>query len=106
MSIRAPATPDAGQVQHFRDNGLYLWSKQVFPPGGLIGLTAILGQEASLHDGRIVHGAPANTSERRRADYTMRYLSADIRVLPEANPGHRLWLARGRDRAGNTYVNA
>ena len=22
------------------------------------------------------------------------------------NPGHKLWLARGRDRAGNVFVNA
>jgi hypothetical protein len=62
--------------------------------------------EASLHDGRIVHGARANTSEHRRAGYTMRYLSAATKVIAEANPGHLLWLARGRDRAGNSYVNA
>ena len=61
--------------------------------------------EASLHDGRIIHGAAANTSGYRRAGYTMRYLPADVRVIPEANPGHRLWLARGRDRAGNSYQN-
>ncbi|MCU1489498.1 MAG: Phytanoyl-CoA dioxygenase, partial [Acidimicrobiaceae bacterium] len=62
--------------------------------------------EASLHDGRIIHGASPNTSDQRRAGYTMRYLPADVRVFPEANPGHRLWLARGSDRAGNLYENA
>jgi hypothetical protein len=62
--------------------------------------------EASLHDGRIVHGARPNASNQRRAGYTMRYFPADVRVVPEANPGHRLWLARGEDRAGNTYENA
>jgi Phytanoyl-CoA dioxygenase (PhyH) len=62
--------------------------------------------EASLHDGRIVHGARANTSGQRRAGYTMRYFPADVKVFPETNPGHRLWLARGADRAGNSYVNA
>lgn len=62
--------------------------------------------EASIHDGRIIHGAHANTSPVRRAGYTMRYLSAAVRVIPEANPGHKIWLARGHDKAGNTYQNA
>src|SRR5487761_1095632 len=62
--------------------------------------------EPSLPDGRTVHGATANTSAQRRAAYTMRYFPADVRVVPEANPGHRLWLARGTDRAGNKYENA
>lgn len=55
----------------------------------------------SIHDGRIVHGAPANISDRRRAGYTMRYFPLTSRVLPERNEGHRVWLARGIDRAGN-----
>lgn len=59
--------------------------------------------EASLHDARIIHGTAHNTSGYRRAGYTMRYLPADVRILPEANAGHRVWLARGQDRAGNTY---
>lgn len=55
----------------------------------------------SIHDGRIVHGAPANASDRRRAGYTMRYFPLTSRVIPERNEGHRVWLARGTDRAGN-----
>lgn len=62
--------------------------------------------QASLHDGRIIHGANPNTSTRRRTGYTMRYLPADVRLVPERNEGHLVWLARGRDRAGNTYQNA
>jgi ectoine hydroxylase-related dioxygenase (phytanoyl-CoA dioxygenase family) len=61
--------------------------------------------ECSLHDSRIIHGAQANTSPDRRCGYTMRYLPASTRVFPERNPGHKLWLARGRDRAGNSYAN-
>jgi ectoine hydroxylase-related dioxygenase (phytanoyl-CoA dioxygenase family) len=61
--------------------------------------------ECSLHDSRIIHGAAANTSPYRRCGYTMRYLPASTRVFPERNQGHKLWLARGRDRAGNSYVN-
>lgn len=62
--------------------------------------------QCSLHDSRIVHGAPANTSSRRRAGYTMRYFPTTSRVFPDRNVGHRIWLARGVDLAGNVYANA
>lgn len=62
--------------------------------------------EASLHDSRIIHGAQANHSPRRRTGYTMRYVATSARVIPERNAGFRIWLARGRDLAGNRYVNA
>ncbi|HZR41951.1 MAG TPA: phytanoyl-CoA dioxygenase family protein [Ktedonobacteraceae bacterium] len=61
--------------------------------------------ESSLHDARIMHGATANTSPLRRCGYTMRYLSTAARVYPEKNPGFKIWLARGKDLAGNTYAN-
>jgi len=62
--------------------------------------------EFSLHDGRIMHGAKPNTSPVRRTGYTMRYFPASVRVLPvEANAGWKIWLARGKDSAGNTYEN-
>jgi ectoine hydroxylase-related dioxygenase (phytanoyl-CoA dioxygenase family) len=59
--------------------------------------------ECSLHDGRIVHGAETNSSDRRRLGYTMRYLSASTTVYPDRNAGHRLWLARGRAIAPNHF---
>lgn len=63
--------------------------------------------QCSLHDGRIVHGAKPNRSPVRRTGYTMRYFPASVKVLPvEKNDGWKLWLARGEDRAGNTYENA
>lgn len=62
--------------------------------------------QCSLHEGRIVHGAEANTSPRRRAGYTMRYFPTTSQVIPERNQGHRVWLARGVDRAGNPFENA
>jgi hypothetical protein len=62
--------------------------------------------EFSLHDGRITHGAKPNTSDVRRTGYTMRYFPASVKVLPVPdNANWRLWLARGQDRAGNTYQN-
>lgn len=58
---------------------------------------------ASLHDGRIIHGAEANTSPRRRAGYTMRYFSMDMKFNPAAkgNETHKLWLCRGENIANN-----
>jgi ectoine hydroxylase-related dioxygenase (phytanoyl-CoA dioxygenase family) len=62
--------------------------------------------ECSLHDGRIVHGAKPNTGSVRRTGYTMRYFPASVKVLPvEQNAGWQVWLARGKDTAGNTYVS-
>jgi ectoine hydroxylase-related dioxygenase (phytanoyl-CoA dioxygenase family) len=62
--------------------------------------------QCSSHDSRIVHGAKANTSDRRRAGYTMRYFPTTSRVVPERNLNHSVWLARGVDHAGNVYRNA
>jgi len=63
--------------------------------------------QCSLHEARIIHGAPANTSPRRRAGYTMRYFPTTSHVLPiDRNAGHKIWLARGVDVAGNRYENA
>ncbi|HZG78488.1 MAG TPA: phytanoyl-CoA dioxygenase family protein [Paenibacillus sp.] len=62
--------------------------------------------ECSLHDSRIIHGAEANKSPNRRCGYTMRYFSTEARVIPEKNPGFKVWLARGKDVAGNNpFVN-
>jgi ectoine hydroxylase-related dioxygenase (phytanoyl-CoA dioxygenase family) len=62
--------------------------------------------EFSLHDGRIVHGAKPNTSAVRRTGYTMRYFPASVTMQDvEQNKGWKIWLARGQDRAGNTYQN-
>ncbi len=62
--------------------------------------------ECSLHDSRIIHGAKANTSPRRRCGYTMRYFSTEAKVLPERNANHKVWLARGKDMAGSKFENA
>ncbi len=62
--------------------------------------------ECSLHEARIIHGADANNSPQRRAGYTMRYFPTTSLVYPEINRGHKLWLARGVDVAGNTFENA
>ena len=62
--------------------------------------------QCSLHEARLIHGAQANTSDKRRAGYTLRYFPTTTKVYPEKNVGHKIWLARGVDRAGNAYENA
>lgn len=59
--------------------------------------------QASLHDGRLVHGSNANTSDRRRCGYTMRYISSATRFNHTDYPMHQIYLARGQDRAGQNY---
>lgn len=57
----------------------------------------------SLHDSRIIHGARANTSPRRRCGYTLRYFSQHMK-LNTAHPGnatHKIWHARGVNAANN-----
>ena len=62
--------------------------------------------EFSMHDGRIVHGAKANTSPVRRTGYTMRYFPSSVKMQPiPLNEGWKIWLARGEDLAGNDYAN-
>lgn len=62
--------------------------------------------QCSLHDSRIIHGAPANKSPHRRCGYTMRYFSTEAKVMPEHNENFKIWLARGKDIAGSLFVNA
>ena len=62
--------------------------------------------ECSLHDSRIIHGAGPNRSPRRRTGYTMRYVSQTMRFIPEGNPDHYIWHARGRNVAGNPVANS
>jgi len=62
--------------------------------------------QCSLHDGRLMHGSNANTSDQRRCGYTMRYISTRTRWNHEQfGEWHQLYLARGVDHAGNRYGN-
>lgn len=62
--------------------------------------------EASLHHAKLIHGSNPNHSDMRRCGYTMRYIPTTTRFRPEfrkAVPGFQIYLARGRDHAGNEY---
>ena len=56
--------------------------------------------ECSLHEARIIHGARANTSDKRRAGYTMRYFPTTTKVYPEKNVGPQDLAGAGRGPGG------
>ena len=60
---------------------------------------------ASLHDGRLMHGSPHNTSRIRRCGYTMRYMPTTVKLNEASLAWHNIYLARGRDHAGNQYAD-
>ncbi len=63
--------------------------------------------QCSLHDSRLVHGARANTSDRRRCGYTMRYFSQQMKFNKDfsQNASHKIWHCRGKNPHGNPVQN-
>jgi ectoine hydroxylase-related dioxygenase (phytanoyl-CoA dioxygenase family) len=61
--------------------------------------------EYSIHDAKLIHGSAANTGTQRRCGYTMRYMSTRAKFNAADYPLHQIYLARGRDHAGNTYAD-
>ena len=60
----------------------------------------------SLHDGRIIHGAEANTSNKRRCGYTMRYFNLDMKYNLEhpLNSEHKIWYCGGKAENDNPLL--
>ncbi len=94
-------------------------------PGEIVDIELARG-EFVLFDAWLVHGSRANRSDRPRRAFTMRYLPTTSRFHPTGRSGlaglakgllapivgalrgrpvytHRIYLARGADRAGNRY---
>ncbi len=77
---------------------------------------ALRAGEFSLHDVYLIHGSNANTSDRRRAAYVVRYMPATS-LYDRASPrgvqsqsgvafslaARPIWLLRGQDRAGSDF---
>ena len=62
--------------------------------------------ECSLHDARLQHGSDPNTSSIRRCGYTMRFTSTRVKFNEEKFAGaHQVYLAKGKDHAGNRYAD-
>jgi ectoine hydroxylase-related dioxygenase (phytanoyl-CoA dioxygenase family) len=61
---------------------------------------------ASIHAATLVHGSAPNDSPHRRCGFTMRYMSTAVRFNhAEVGDRHQIYLARGRDHAGNVYAD-
>jgi hypothetical protein len=59
----------------------------------------------SLHGAPIPHGSQSNPSPIRGSGWTLRFGSPRARVNPARFAGgHRVSLAKGRDRGGNSYA--
>ena len=60
--------------------------------------------ECSIHHAKLIHGSNPNTSAFRRCGYTMRYVPATSKFRPDpTRNAFQIYLARGKDRAGNSY---
>lgn len=59
----------------------------------------------SIHHAKTIHGSNANTSALRRCGYTMRYVPTTSKFRPGdfSISAFQIYLARGKDRAGNVY---
>ncbi|MEM6821309.1 MAG: phytanoyl-CoA dioxygenase family protein [Verrucomicrobiota bacterium] len=53
--------------------------------------------ECSLHDSRIQHGSPPNTSTMRRCGWTLRFMHAGCRLNPQSHSTHIIYPARGKN---------
>jgi chlorinating enzyme len=62
--------------------------------------------QCSLHHAKLMHASDPNTSDMRRCGYTMRFMSTRVKLNAEyCGEWHQIYLARGRDRAGNRYAD-
>jgi non-haem Fe2+, alpha-ketoglutarate-dependent halogenase len=53
--------------------------------------------QISIHDDKLVHGSPANNSDKRRAGLTIRYSRTNVKCDLSVNPHFRSYLCRGVD---------
>jgi chlorinating enzyme len=63
----------------------------------------IASGECHLHDAKLIHASNGNRSDRRRCGYTMRYMPTSVKCQKDDRWNHAIYLARGRDLAGNEY---
>ncbi len=53
--------------------------------------------QVSLHNDKIVHGSPANRSDRRRIGLTVRYSRTEVKCDLSVNPYFKTYMCRGTD---------
>jgi non-heme Fe2+,alpha-ketoglutarate-dependent halogenase len=97
-----PGSHKAGLLKHRRsadtDSVLSLECETgTFREDSAVSLVLKAGQ-FSIHDDKMVHGSPANRSDRRRAGLTVRYSTTEVRCDLSINPHFKTYLCRGVDR--------
>lgn len=97
-----PASHKVGLLRHSRssdtDSVLTLECEGgQFREDEAVSLVLRAGQ-ISIHDDKLVHGSPANNSDRRRAGLTIRYSSTEVKCDLSVNPHFKTYLCRGVDR--------
>ncbi|MEW6511196.1 MAG: phytanoyl-CoA dioxygenase family protein [Bacteroidota bacterium] len=97
-----PGSHIAGLLKHSRssdtDSVLTLECERgQFREDAAVSLNLKAGQ-VSIHDDKLVHGSPANHSDRRRAGLTVRYSSTIVKCDLTVNPHFKTYLCRGVDR--------
>jgi non-heme Fe2+,alpha-ketoglutarate-dependent halogenase len=103
-----PGSHKAGLIKHSRssdtDSVLTLECERgQFREDSAVSLNLKAGQ-VSIHDDKIVHGSPANHSDRRRAGLTVRYSSTIVKCDLAVNPHFTTYLCRGVDRYNHNPV--
>lgn len=96
-----PGSHNVGLLKHSRaketDSVLTLeCEKGQFREDSAVSLVLKAGQ-ISIHDDNLVHGSPANRSNRRRAGLTARYSSTKVKCDLSINPYFKTYLCRGVD---------
>lgn len=96
-----PGSHTAGLLKHQRssdtDSVLTLECERgQFREDSAVSLTLKAGQ-VSIHDDKIVHGSPANRSDRRRPGFTIRYSRTNVKCDLTINPHFKTYLCRGVD---------
>ena len=96
-----PGSHTAGLLKHSRssdtDSVLTLECERgQFREDSAVSLNLKAGQ-ISIHDDKLVHGSPANHSNRRRAGLTVRYSTTEVKCDLSVNPHFRTYLCRAMD---------
>jgi len=96
-----PGSHQAGLLKHIRstatDSVLTLECERgQFREDTAVSLNLKAGQ-ISIHDDNVVHGSPANHSNRRRAGLAARYSSTKVKCDLSVNPHFKTYLCRGVD---------
>lgn len=107
-----PRTHDSGR-QGYSDYDEVDVAKNVFPTevtpsqrrDQLAVPIELQANECSLHDARLMHGSPANTSDQRRCGWTLRFTPAHVKLNPAMQDVHLVYQARGRNLSGQPVAD-